>query len=87
MPIRIEFYGIPRHRAGCEFIEVAGDTVATVLAGAVRALPGLSDCCTPDGELHANYIANLNGEQFVSNTHLPVSDGDVILLLSSDAGG
>jgi len=87
MPIRIEFYGIPRTRAGCASVDVEGVTVQQAIVAAMRQIPSLADCCTESGELRSGYIANLNGTEFVAESDHPLVNGDVLLLLSADAGG
>ena len=91
MIIQIEFYGIPRHRAGVATttVEVAGATVR--LNDVFRQLrdrfPDLArDCFDPDG-LRDGYAANVDGERFVTDTSTPLADGSCLLILSADAGG
>jgi molybdopterin converting factor small subunit len=87
MAIRIEFFGIPRHRAGVAEIVVEGATLGEALREARRRLPQLDEVCLADGRLSANFLASLNGRHFVSDPATPLADGDCLLILSSDAGG
>jgi molybdopterin converting factor small subunit len=41
---------------------------------------------TGDG-LHPSIVANLNGDEFVSDPDTPLADDDRLLILSADAGG
>lgn len=89
MRIRVEFFGIPRSRAGVASWEqeqdVASISVARVLELVAIAFPNLRE----DLE-HANgrHIAiSVNGERFVSDWQETLVDGDSLLLLSADAGG
>jgi molybdopterin converting factor small subunit len=91
MSIRVEFYGIPRHRAGVAeaIVEVSAATAA--LKDVFRQLgarfPELArDCFDQDG-LRDGYAANINGECFVSDVATPLPDGSCLLILSADAGG
>ncbi|MDP6469248.1 MAG: MoaD/ThiS family protein [Pirellulaceae bacterium] len=91
MSIRVEFYGIPRHRTGVATttVEIAGTTA--LLIDVVRRLsdrfPNLArDCFDQDG-LRDGFAANVNGERFVSDASTPLVDGSCLLILSADAGG
>ena len=45
------------------------------------------DTCVVDGQLDPLYIANRDGEEFLTDPASILNDGDRILILSSDAGG
>ena len=84
--VTVEFYGIPRQRAGRAELTVRADTVAEVLAAVERECPrlaGLGDA----GRLAPHYLLSLHGHQFVTDLRQRLRDGDRLLLLSADAGG
>lgn len=85
--IRIEFFGLPRHRAGIAEIDLCAATLGDALCEARKRLPQLEQICLPDGTLSGGYLANLNGRQFVSDPKTPLTVGDCVLILSSDVGG
>lgn len=85
--VRIEFFGIPRHRAGIAEIEVSAATLGNALCEARQRIPQLDQICLAEGTLSGGYLANLNGRQFVSDPQTPLAAGDCILILSSDMGG
>lgn len=87
MTIRIELFGVPRHRAGVAQIDVEAATLREALRETVRRLPQLDGTCLPDGRLCSGYLANLNGRKFVSDPETPLAAGDSVLILSSDVGG
>lgn len=87
MTIRIEFYGIPRHRAGVASIEVEASQLGEALLQAGRQLPILNDVCFDADGLRSGYLANLNGRAFVSASATALAPGDSVLILSSDVGG
>jgi molybdopterin converting factor small subunit len=87
MAIRIEFFAIPRHRAGVAEIDVEAATLGDALREVRRRLPQLDEVCLTDGRLGGGYLASLNGRDFVSDPSTPLADGDCLLILSSDAGG
>jgi molybdopterin converting factor small subunit len=87
MTIRVEFYGMARRIAGAASIDVAGETAAVALIAARRRIPALDACCDSTGRPRPGYILNVNGRRFVSDPHESLAAGDVLLLLSSDAGG
>lgn len=85
-PIHLEFFGIPRRRAGCEAISVTGRTLRDVLRAAVAAAPGLAELCE-DGCLKPGYAANRNGREFLADGDTLLEPGDHVLLFSADLGG
>jgi molybdopterin converting factor small subunit len=87
MAVRIEFFGIPRHRAGVAEIEVEAASLGEALSEMRRRLPQLHQVCLADGRLCGGYLANLNGRTFVSDPATPLADSDCLLIFSSDAGG
>ena len=87
MGVNVEFYGIPRARAGVASATAEGATLGEVLGDLARQFPGFAADCLADGCLNDGYAANLNGEHFVRDPHLRLGAGDSLLILSSDAGG
>lgn len=87
MTIRLEFYGIVRSRAGTAALNVSATTLREALQQAVARCPALAEVCTLDGRLRQGFLVNLNGCRFVREEQTPLSEGDVVLLLSADAGG
>ena len=93
MAIVVEFYGIPRVRAGVSRTSVCDDldTVpfGQVIAEVARRFPVFGDCCTQEGRtLLDGYIASIDGLRFVEREEEPiVASGQSVLILSADAGG
>jgi hypothetical protein len=85
--VTVEFYGVPRLRAGRGELTVTATTVADVLAAVALACPGLAGLRRPDGRLAPHYLLSLDGERFVTDPAQPLRPGDRLLLLSADAGG
>jgi len=84
--VTVEFFGIPRQRAGRAELQVAAGTVADLLAAVVQACPGLAGVVR-DGRLGPHYLLSLDGRQFVSDPATVLRPGERLLLLSADAGG
>jgi molybdopterin converting factor small subunit len=82
----VEFLGIPRERAGISEIEVDAATLGQLLGTLVTRCPGLRDLMSGDG-LHPSVVANLNGDEFVSDLSTRLAAQDRLLILSADAGG
>lgn len=87
MSVRIEFYGIPRQRAGVDGVDVEAADLGTALERLVAAVPRFARSCLEGGRLKSGYVANLNGHSFTSDPRTPLADGDSLLILSADAGG
>ena len=84
--VTIEFFGMPRQRAGRMEIEVSAFTVGEALAAVEQACPGLVGLLT-DGQLAPYYLLSINGNQFGTDMRHALKPGDHLLLLSADAGG
>jgi molybdopterin converting factor small subunit len=91
MAIRVEFYGIARHRAGVSelSLELAQPAapLGDVLRQVAQRLPALSRELVVNGRLHESLVANLGGALFVHDPQTVISDGESLLILSADGGG
>jgi molybdopterin converting factor small subunit len=85
--VTVEFFGVPRQRAGRAELAVAARNVGEVLEAVERACPGLAGLRRPDGRLAGHYLLSIDGRQFVTDVRQEVRPGDRVLLLSADAGG
>ena len=85
--VTVEFFGVPRLRAGRPEITVAAATAGDALAVVVETCPALAGLRRPDGRLAPQYLLSLDGERFVTDLSQPLRAGDRLLLLSADAGG
>ena len=83
----VEFFGVPRLRAGRAELAVAAGTASEVLAAVQAACPGLAGLLRPGGGLAPHYLLSLDGRQFVTDLSREVAPGTRLLLLSADAGG
>lgn len=85
--ITVEFFGIPRQRAGIEAVCAQAAPLGQVLAELQSRFSRFAETCLADGRLKPGYLANLNGERFVTDPATPLAPGDELLILSADAGG
>jgi molybdopterin converting factor small subunit len=84
--MHVEFLGVPRQRAGVSDLEVQADTLGELLGTLAARIPSLGEFIATD-RLHSTFVANLNGDQFVSDPGTPLGENDCVLILSADAGG
>jgi molybdopterin converting factor small subunit len=84
--VTVEFYGIPRQRAGRAELVVPAGTVAQVLAAVQRACPALIGLAGKH-EVARHYLLSVEGDRFVRRLDEIVDPGLRLLLLSADAGG
>src|SRR3954452_13768236 len=84
--VTVEFFGIPRQRAGRAELLVAAGTVAEVLGAVETACPGL-DGLRVNNRLSPHYLLSIDGQRFVDGLDMPLVAGQNVLLLSADAGG
>ena len=82
----VEFLGVPRQRAGISELEVQADTLGSLLESLAAQIPSLSELININ-RLYPAFVANLNGDQFVSDPATPINEDDCVLILSADAGG
>jgi molybdopterin converting factor small subunit len=85
--VTVEFYGIPRQRAGRAEVCVSAHTVAELLDAVEAACPGLGTLRRADGQLVPHYLLSREGRVFLADPRLELSAGERLLLLSADAGG
>lgn len=88
--MQVEFFGLPRERAGVSAIEIRAATLGQLLATLAAKIPSMSEFIAASGQggrLHPTFVANLNGDRFVSDPETPLRDADHLLILSADAGG
>ena len=84
--MHVEFFGVPRQRAGVPNLEVHAETLGQLLRKLAAQMPALAEFIAMD-RLHSAFVANLNGDQFVSDPRTLLRDDDCIIILSADAGG
>lgn len=85
--VTVEFYGIPRQRAGVRELRVRAESVGELLAAVQAACPGLAGLTRADGRLAPQYLLSFDGQRFVTVNAELLRPGDRLLLLSADAGG
>ncbi|HEX4275731.1 MAG TPA: MoaD/ThiS family protein [Bryobacteraceae bacterium] len=84
--MQVEFFGIPRERAGISQLEVQAATLGQLLGKLSARIPSLGNFIDAKG-LHPAFAASLNGDRFVSDPDTPLGPDDCVLILSADAGG
>jgi len=82
----VEFLGVPRQRAGVSELEMQAETLGELLTTLAERIPSFAHLINED-RLHPSLVANLNGDQFVSDPLTRLSHQDCVLILSADAGG
>ena len=91
MVVRVEFYGIPRSRAGVADTELEICAESISLAHIVRELaqrfPKFGAECSAHDCLAEPYVANVGGDRFVRDADTMIRDGETLLIMSADAGG
>jgi molybdopterin converting factor small subunit len=89
--IVVEFYGIPRLRAGIERVELTapaeGLLLGEVLSRLAERFPIFGSECVNEHALAKSITANINGTNFTRDVKQRILPGQVIILLSADAGG
>ena len=84
--MRVEFFGVPRQRAGISELEVEAETLGQVVEALAHQFPSLREFIQVD-RLHPSLTASLNGGLFVSDPQTLLAKTDCVFILSADAGG
>jgi len=98
MVVSVEFFGIPRCRAGVASTTVSIGaplgapldgpmTLAVLLNHLSRRFPEFGEQCVDNGRLKPGYIVNFNGREFVVQPETVIPSNASVLVMSSDAGG
>jgi molybdopterin converting factor small subunit len=87
MTVHVEFFGIPRRRAGMAATYVDAGTLGEVLDQLAARLPRFAESCLDGGRLKGGYTASINGRIFTTSRETALAPGDAVLILSADAGG
>lgn len=86
--IHVEFYAIPRRRAGVTEFPVEADTLRAACRALRERFPRFAATCLDDEDrLKPGCLANVNGRTFTRDPDAPLSEGDRLLILSADVGG
>jgi molybdopterin converting factor small subunit len=84
--MHVEFLAIPRRLAGTSEVEVRADTLGQLLSTLAAQFPSLGKYIVSN-RLHPSFVANLNGDRFVSDPETELAEGDHVLIFSANAGG
>jgi sulfur-carrier protein len=85
--ITVELLGVPRLRAGVAEVALEASSLGEAFVALGRACPALAPSVVDGRRLGAAYMVAVNGLQFTADPETPLRPGDVVLLLSADAGG
>ena len=83
----VEFYGIPRERAGRTELAVAAGSLAEILTAVEEQCPRLKDLRGAHGGISPHYRVSLDGERFLTDVAEIVPARSRLLILSADVGG
>lgn len=84
--VRVEFFGIPRERAGVARARLEAADCGELMRKLAGAFPEFGRDCIDGDQLRPEYLLNLNGRRFTRAAD-QLADDDVVLILSADAGG
>ncbi len=85
--IQVEFFGVPRLKAGVASTQVTANTVADLFAELRGQLPEFAVACLKEDCLAQEYLLSINGIQFTRDETVTLNEGDHVLILSADVGG
>ena len=85
--VTIELFGVPRLRAGRDSLEVEAHSLGEAFRALGEACPALTPSVVEGDRLKPSYMIAVNGIQFTADPATSLSAGDMLVLLSADAGG
>jgi molybdopterin converting factor small subunit len=85
--VTVEFFGVPRKRAGRADLPVTAGTVREAAEAVAAVCPGLGCLVQDNGRLNPQYLFSVDGGPFVEDPDHPLRAGDRVLILSADGGG
>lgn len=85
--VTVEFYGIPRERAGCGEVTVAPGPLQTILEEVQRLCPRFTDLRTAHGGISPHYRVSLDGQRFLTDVAEFLPGASRLIVLSADMGG
>ncbi|AKT41841.1 MoaD/ThiS family protein [Chondromyces crocatus] len=83
----IELYGVARLRAGHDHVEVEASSLGEAIQALGARCPALSPHVVEGPRLSPSYLVAVNGRHLTADPDTPLAEGDVVVLLSADAGG
>jgi len=89
--ITVEFFSIPKRRAGVNELEVQTDVpllLTELLAQVAQAIPEFGECCLDQsGQLQRHYLAILDSERLRPHSGTLIPCDSRVIILSADVGG
>lgn len=85
--ITIELFGVPRMRAERDSVVVDADSLGEAFRALGLACPALDPTVIHEGRLRSHYLVAVNGLQLTADPATPLCEGDVVVLVSAEAGG
>ena len=73
--VSVELFGIPHQRAGVALTTAEGGRLGEVLTDLASRFPSLAGACFAQGRLQPGYLANLNGNRFVTDPETAIRIG------------
>ncbi|MEP7122097.1 MAG: MoaD/ThiS family protein [Byssovorax sp.] len=85
--ITIELFGVPRLRADRASVTVEAVSLGEAFRALGVACPALDPAVVHDGVLRSHYLVAVNGLHLTADPTTPLAEGDVVVVLSAEAGG
>lgn len=85
--VTVEFFGIVRARTGIAMKKMRGETLGDIIQQVSDEYPEFARDCADGCQLRSGFAANMNGAAFVTDSSTLLAEGDVVMLMSLDAGG
>jgi molybdopterin converting factor small subunit len=85
--VTVEFFGVPRQKAGRTELTVRASTIAEALRAIEQECPLIKGLTGDGGQLSTHYLISIDGREFTTDIGKELKTGSRLLLLSADAGG
>ncbi|MCA8994236.1 MAG: MoaD/ThiS family protein [Planctomycetaceae bacterium] len=85
--ITVEFFGIPRERAGTSCVQIEATTLGQVVEQLAGQFPEFANHCFDDNEISTHCLVAVNAIHFTRDLNWKLAPGDTVQFLSADVGG
>ncbi|MCA9044565.1 MAG: MoaD/ThiS family protein [Planctomycetaceae bacterium] len=85
--VTVEFFGIPRERAGTSSVAIRAKTLGHVVELLAARFPEFASHCFDGNGISTHCLVAVNAVHFTRDLNWKLAPGDTVQFLSADVGG